>query len=264
MKTFDDLKETMEDNDPRDQYDILKEFFSPDNEKEYFFPKEMDKKQREAVHLLFCKNGELMDRVYDALDLDFYCREAHLIRVCLLPDDDLYRNLKSYLSKEELYQGLQGYQKEEWISSLDLYRDYLIDIHNLSFALAYTGKICEIKGTMEKEDVDHYSFLYFMLERGEEFYELYSKGVFSDPVPYLMLILTLLKNAKDEEAQDVFLDLLHRYPYADYIDHLADMPEGNEEYDRFYESLNFVLEMIMSVPDFISWCHDHKEGYLLA
>ena len=96
-----------------------------------------------------------------------------------------------YKRRDE-YDSFTDYGKYCYRKLLDLYAQFMLDIHNITFAIKIMNCLVEVEGHYSKDNIVKLSYLYALIEDKDDFYDLYIKEDFDDMVSYLLLMVVLL------------------------------------------------------------------------
>lgn len=258
MAKFNDLVNKINKNDKVEEY--LLNFFSKDKYKEYEIDELCDKDQKKAIRIMFDSRKDLLERCEYAFEYDPYCIEAFFTYLML--NEDIYIQLKfdEYLDQLDSYPGLNLYEKYCYITILDLYVDFLLDIQNLTMALKMQKLIDMLTNTCDVKSIARQAFIYHNLEDDKQFYRLYTNCEFS-AYEYILLLVTLLKHEETLKAQEVLLDMYENIEYSTYLDHVFDLDENDPVQADLYKTVNDCYQDIMAIPTFFSWVNKTREKY---
>ena len=231
-------------------------FFDKKNLKDYAMDPDLNKEEKKAVRVLFESKRSMKERAEAAFEYDPLCREAFFVYLMLTEDVFLQYRFDSYYKQADNFVDFSAHQKKSYLEILDYYIDFLDDIGNVTGAI----RIAKMKGRLDSFDeslISRLSLLYFYIEDAQEFYRLYLNHDFSFE-DYLLLVATLLKHQDENKAKEVLLEMFEHVPYSDYIDHLWDLDEKDEEQRKVIASLESVYEYLASVPTLFSWANKVK------
>lgn len=239
---------------------LISDFFRYENLEDYFIPEDTNAQEREAINIMFDDSKDIYDRIDEARKLDEFCLEAFYVELNLRKDLSPYTLFMSYYQKINQFNSLTSGAKGNFLIILDLFIEYLIDIHNISKAIVIQKELLEITNNNKKRNITRLSYLYFLLEKHEEFYEFYENNEFDEAIPYLLLINTLLKNDEFEKAKIVLNDMVAFIPFSKYIYRLWELDDKTEaDALDFKEAVESCYEELFSYPNFFSWCKENIE-----
>lgn len=255
--TYNDILDEISEMNIDERKAFFESFFVRDNLSNYYLDDVLSENERGAVELLFEGQGSLSERVMEALNKDGNCREAFLVSDSILDDVITYDNFRKLSKRVGEFESLSPYSKASFLTALEMYSDFLTSIQNI------TGAIRQLKTMLSLCDNPGYhryvklAFLYGLLEDHESLYELCESIDCEDCFIYLVTIVTLLKHG-DDRAEDIFHDMLRQFPESSYIDHMWDLDMSKAENARLADNVDDCYDMICSLPDFFSWCNEHK------
>lgn len=259
------LLDTRDIQDREELEDYFEDFFVPNNYNQYEIDEDANDKERKAIYDIFHDDTQISLRIEKILKEDPLCIEA-LIVLIRIGEDSLINNYlyDQYLRSDE-YNNLSVYGKKEYIKLLNLYSVFFSSIRNLTMAIKMTKKAVELEGGYSNASLSQLTWYYSEIEDADAYYDLYLNQELYEAIHYLLLIVVLLKHGRSIQAREVFTELLSRYPYSEYIDHMWDLEnDESKEAQEFKETINICFENLISVPDFFSWCQDNKEGGLIS
>ena len=233
-----------------DEY--LLNFFTKNNFKNYEIDALADKTQVKAIKKLFDSKKQFLDRVEDSLQIDPFCKEAILIYLLLAEDVFISYRFNSYLELSSDYADFDEYEKKNYLQILDLYVDFLLDIHNITTAIRVQRLIIRLSSVTTRKEINRLSFMYSTIENHKDFYRLYLDNEF-DTYDFILLLITLLKNDEELKAREVLDDMFDKIEYSTYLDHLWDLDLNDTKQREFYETVEDCYIDISSIPDFFSW-----------
>lgn len=257
MASFKDLTEGIKNTELTPEA-YLEQFFTADNYKKYETGFELDGNQKKAIKRMFTSRQDLSKRIDAAFKYDPLCLEAFFAYFILNEDIFVSYRFESYFSQADNYGDLDNYEKHCFISIMDLYVEFLLDIRNIKRAIKVERLILRLTKTSNRTAVNRLSFMYSLLEDSDEFYRLYLDCEF-DEYDYLLLLVTLLKNDEKLMAKEVLNDMLENIPYADHLDHLWDLNMDDPEQKAFYDVVEDCFDEISAVPEFFSFVNLSKE-----
>ena len=260
MYSFDQLVSDSEFIEDDKIKDFLEDFFVKENLDQYFIDNCVDSKHLKSIQKMFISNEDILLRAKNVLKQDEYCLEAFYIFYRLADETVLNFTMNNIYHKKNQYEMLSKYEKYSVINILNFYVQFLLDIHNLTFAIKVLKTIIKLENNYSTTNISKLSYLYCLLENKKDFYDLYINEYFSEPIPYILLMVVLLKHEEELKAKEVYLDMLKKFKYATYIDHIWDLEEINEEESiEFKNAVDICFEEICAIPYFFSWCQENKE-----
>ena len=243
--------------------EYIDSFFVPENLPEYYFPEYVNEAEREAILTFFESDKPVEERVLEAKSLDPLSIEAFFVDLSMHEDILSYSIFQNYWDMLPDYESYTVYGKENLMIILDLFVEYLLDIHNIKGAIKVQEKLHSIPGNTVR-NVPRLCYLYYLIEDGNTYYDLYLKENFEDPTSWLLLINTLLKCEEPDKAREVLNDMFSAVPYSDYVDHIWEIDESIEEARVFSDAVNRCFDELISVPYFFTWCSQNKEEEMRA
>lgn len=256
MLSFNSLISNVNEKTKVDEY--LLNFFNKKNFKEYEIPAEANKKQTKAIKTMFESKKEMKERIEEAFDYDPFCREAFFAYLMISEDVFVQLRFNAYYDEANNYGRFDYYQRECYLSILDFYVDFLLDIGNLTKAINVEMLIVKLTNSFSKKSVSRLSYAYFTKEDSEGFYRLYTEADF-DAYEYVLCMVTLLKNDEDLKAQEVLADMFKNNKYGIYLDHVWDLDENDPEQKDFMNTIEDIFDDIKSYPTFFSWVNKTRE-----
>ena len=243
-----------------DDLQSLKDFFIMSNYDNYMIPENANEIERDAIRIMFDDKKDIIDRVYDATNIDPFCIEAFYLELSTRNESGDVNNLfMSYYRKKDEFEDLPPYSKSNYLIILDFFIEYLIDIHNITKAIFVQKDLMKISKQNMNRNTTRLCYLYFLLEECEDYYEFYQESEFKDPVAYMLLINTLLKHDQFDRAKIVLNDMITYVPFSNYIYRIWDLDESEVEAIDFKEAVESCYEELNSVPDFFLWCKENIE-----
>ena len=224
MLSFDKLVNDINTQTKVDEY--LLSFFSKKNFKEYEISEYADKSQIKAIKIMFESKKNLGERVDDAFSYDPFCREALFVYLMISEDVFLQLRFNAYYEEVSKYGGFDEYQKLCYLTILDLYVDFLLDINNVTKAIEVQKMIVKLTNNFSEKAVSRLAYSYYSIENCDDFYRLYTEATF-DLYAYLLLMVTLLIHDEKLKAQEVLLDMFKNEEYGTYSDHVWDLDEND-------------------------------------
>ncbi|MBQ1477619.1 MAG: hypothetical protein IIZ33_05695 [Erysipelotrichaceae bacterium] len=244
--------------------DFLEGYFTPEGYVDYLIPDYVTPEEKKAVEALFLHEGSMKEKIDEARKYDPLCIEAFYIEVSMLDDVLAYDVFVRYHRMISGYESFTSYGKENYMMMLDLFIEYLLDISNIKGAMKIQKDLIRLTPERTLRNTTRLCYMYYLLEDSDSFYNYYHEEDLDDAGCFLLLIVTLLKNDDEEKAREVFNDMLSLFPYADYIDHMWELDDSNEEAAKFMECVNSCFDELCSVPYFFAWCSANKEEVLHA
>ena len=258
MVSFKNLVNDFDENEKIEEY--LLHFFTKTIFKDYEISDDVDSDQLKAIKIMFESKKDLRDRIDDAFSYDPFCKEAFF--AYLMISEDVYVQLRfdTYLKELNNYPGFDSYQKSCYITILNFYVEFLLDISNITTAIRIQKLMIQLTNSIEPRDISRLAYMYFSNEICEDFYRLYLDNKFT-LYDYLLLIVTLLKHEEEMKAREVLIDMFDNIEYGTYLDHVWDLDENDPKQKRFMEIVNDCYEDLSSVPTFFSWVNKTREKY---
>ena len=259
MLSFQDLVNGLfakNDNVPEE---YLRSFFTPENFKNYQIDERVNKSQLKAIKTMFTSRKDLHDRVDSALKSDPFCLEAFFTYFILTEDVFVNYRFETYYEEAGNYADLDAYQKMCYLSIIDYYVEFLLDLRNITKAIRIQRLIMRLSNTASPSMIDRLALMYSLTEDAEEFYRLYLDHEFGT-YDYLLLMVTLLKHEDKLRAKEVLFDMFDKISYSSYLDHLWDLEMEDPEQKAFYDVVEDCYEEISSIPDFFIWVNTLKEN----
>ena len=260
MLSFEQLEyeATFKKQDELEEY--LESFFVPYNLEQYIISEKANDDERRAIEDMFDDSEVLYDRAQSVVKENPLCLEAFYVCSCLLDDSTLNVMFNEVLDMAENYENLSPYGKDCLVAILKLYASFLLDISNVTSSIRIIKKVCELEGKYSDNNIVKLSYMYSLIEDDKEFYDLFLKTSFNDIHPYILLLIVLLKHQEEEKAREVLSELIDKFKYADYIDHVWDLEKvDNFEANEFKDAMEICFEDMCAIPNFFSWCKDNKQ-----
>lgn len=237
-------------------------YFSINNLQDYISSINVsDKDEIDAISILFDDkfDSELIRRCNKALEVFPYCFEAYFVRSMINDITSLYYSINNLMNINNM-----NYKNNIVDILFLLYLEYY-KVHNYHECIRILDKIVEINNNKE-EYLCEYILIYSLLEDCKSLYNLYKKYNFDNARSYIILIITLLKNNKESVAKQVYLDMLKRVKYAEYIDTPQELDSINNKDSRsLFDELDKCFYYIESIPYFYSWINNiKKEKFILV
>ncbi len=196
----------------------------------------------------------------DIVKRDNFCFEAFFVFYKLSNDVTLSYYFNVIFNNFNVFDDLTIYNKLVFGQIISIYIDFLRDIGNITYAIKITKMVLNKNDNNFPVNENTLTLLYAQNEIFAEFYDLYLDKGFEYIESYLRLIIVCLKYEEELKAKDVVMELLDKYPYADYLDHIWEL-EGitDKEALRFKKALESCYIDFASVPSFFSWFGANKE-----
>lgn len=240
--------------------DYLESFFEPLNFEQYIISDKANDEERKAIEAMFDDDEALYDRAQNIVSEYPLCLEAFYVCTCLLDETSQNLMFTDAYKLVDCYKELSPYEKDCLLSILRLYVTFLLNISNVTGGIRVMNKVCELEGKYSNDSIIKLSYMYAMIEDAKNFYDLFLKTSFNDVHPYILLLITLLKHEEEEKAREVLSELIDKFKYADYIDHVWDLEEvDNIEANEFKDAMEVCFEDMCAIPNFFSWCKDNKQ-----
>lgn len=256
MLSFSNLVNDVNEKTKVDEY--LLSFFSKKNFKDYEISNLVDKDQKKAIKILFESKKDLKDRVEDAFEYDPLCKEAVFIYLMISEDVFVQLRFNAYYEEAKNFGRLNEYGRECYLTILDFYVDFLLDIGNLTKAIDVQMLIVKLTNTFSSRSVARLAYAYFAKEDADSFYRLYTQADLT-AYEYILCMVTLLKNDEELKAQEVLGDMFKNIKYGIYLDHVWDLDENDPEQKEFSNIVEEVFDDIKGVPTFFSWVNRTRE-----
>ena len=257
MLRYEDLVNNLNNHDDVNAY--FMQFFTNDNYKEYVVDYSLNNDQKKAIKTMFTSKKELLKRAESALKIEPFCIEAFFVYFILTEDIFVNYRFKSYFALSKEYGDLNEYDKYCYLKILDLYVQFLLDLHNFTTATKVQKMINRLSNNVSKVAVSRMALIYSLLENSDDFYRLYLDSEF-DGHDYILLLVTLLKNEDNLKAKEVLIDMFDNIEYSSYIDHLWDLNLDDPKQKEFYDIVENNFDDISSIPDFFAWVNLTKES----
>ena len=259
MLSFKDLESGLFEDVQNDPEDYLKSFFTPEHFKDYQIDECADASQVKAIRTMFTSKKELDRRIDSALKYDPFCLEAFFAYFILTEDVFVNYRFQSYYAQADHYADLDAYEKTCYLSILDYYVEFLLDLHNITTAIKIQRLIIRLSRNATPAMIDRLALMYSLIEDADEFYRLYLDHDFQT-YDYLLLMATLLKHEDKLKAQEVLTDMFDKINYATYLDHLWDLDLQDPAQKAFYDVVEDCYDEISAIPDFFIWVNTIKEN----
>lgn len=242
---------------------FLENFFTKENFKEYHIASNPDKYELKAIKNMFESKKDLLERVESSIKHDPFCLEAFFVYFVL--SEDVYVNYRFEAFHDEMkeFGSFTDHQKHNYLKIMELYVEFLSDIHNYSRAIKIQKMICILKNNSDINDIYRLAYLYYEIEDADDFYRFYLDSEFNE-TSYLLLIITLLKKDEKLKAKEVLLEMLKKYEYAKYLDHLWDLDLDDPKQKKFYKDVESIYLELSSIPDFFVWVNEIKENNMVV
>ena len=263
MLSFDQLIYDVEMANPEDVKEYLNVFFVSTNYTDYLIDEKAQTEDKMSIKELFDGKEDILVRAININQNNPFCIEAFFVNYCLNEETVLNILMNNMFHKSGEYETFSEYQKMCYLRILNFYVQYLINIHNVTFAIKVLKKVIELQKESTDVDIARLSYLYCLIENKDDFYDLYLNVGFNQIAPYLLLIVVLLKHEDELKAKEVYSEMLSKFEYATFIDHVWDLEDvDDEEAVDFKNTIEACFEEICAIPYFFSWCSDNKEKVL--
>ena len=237
----------------------LNDFFLKKNLKDYVIPENASRESVKAIRIIFESKKELKERARSAFGEDPFCLEAFFAYFVLSEDIYVSYRFEAYRKEASEYADFDDYTKHCYLRIMDLYVDFLLDLHNITLAVTIQRLIVRLSGGMTPRSLSRLAMMYSIIEDEKEFYRLYLDNEFGC-YDYLLLLVTLLKHEEQMKAKEVLFDMFEKIEYASYLDHLWDLDLKDPGQEDFYRTVEDCYEEISSIPYFFSWVNELKEA----
>ncbi|MBQ6560118.1 MAG: hypothetical protein IJL85_04740 [Erysipelotrichaceae bacterium] len=258
MLSYKDLINGLFEDNENVPEEYLGSFFTPEHFKDYQIDERADKSQVRAIKTMFTSRKNLESRIASALKIDPFCLEAFFTYFILTEDVFVNYRFESYYAQADHFADLDAYQRMCYLSIMDYYVEFLLDLHNITTAIKIQRLIIRLSKTATPAIVDRLALMYSLTENAEEFYRLYLDHEFQT-YDYLLLLVTLLKHEDKLRAKEVLMDMFERIEYASYLDHLWDLDLQDPGQKAFYDVVEDCYDEISAIPDFFIWVNTIKE-----
>lgn len=256
MLRYENLVRGLKNHEDAEAYFL--QFFTDKNYKEYETEYSLNKDQKKAIKTMFTSKKEILKRADAALNIEPLCIEAFFVYFILTEDIFVNYRFKNYFNQINEYGDLDEYDKYCFIKIMDLYVEFLLDLHNFSGAIKVQKMINRLTNNVSRVGVSRLAMMYSILEDSDEFYRLYLDSEL-DGHDYLLLLITLLKNDEELKAKEVLKDMFENIEYSSYIDHLWDLDLNDPKQKEYYDIVEENFDDLSSVPDFFAWVNLAKE-----
>lgn len=258
MHSFDSLVNDINTQTKVDEY--LLSFFSKNNFKDYQISEHANKSQIKAIKKMFESKKNLNERVEEAFDYDPFCREALFVYLMISEDVFLQLRFDAYYEEVSKFGGFDEYERLCYLTILDLYVDFLLDIDNVTKAIEVQRMIIKLTNNISEKAVSRLSYSYYSLENWKDFYRLYTDAKF-DLYAYLLLTVTLLIHDEKLKAEEVLMDMFNNIEYGTYLDHVWDLDIEDPKQKEFHDTVQDCFEDLKCVPTFFSWVNKVREKH---
>lgn len=248
--------------DTEEQKKKLNEYYVNKNYKSFVFSNDCSFEEVAAIRYLFKSKKPLLQRSEKALKLYPFCKEAMFIYSIFSEPIYAYLRMRSYYEKANEYADFSKRDKDNYLTILDYYADFLLNITNITESLDVQKIIIQFSKRINRPICSRLSYTYYLLENCDDFYRFFCEVENFPGEAYIMLIVTLLKHHDEFRAKEVLRDMLEKIPYAEYIDHIWDIDKDDEEQAIFYNTVDICYVEISSVPYFFSWCSKTKDSII--
>lgn len=259
MLSFQDLEDGLFKRTDLEPEEYLRSFFTSEHFKEYKIDERVNRAQLKAIKTMFTSRKDLPGRIDSALKLDPFCLEAFFAYFILTEDVFVHYRFETYYGEAGNYADLDDYQKTCYLSILDYYVEFLLDLHNITKAIKIQRLIIRLSSDTTPAMVDRLALMYTLIEDPEEFYRLYLDHEFG-AYDYLLLMVTLLKHEDKLRAKEILLEMFEKVEYASYLDHLWDLNMEDPKQKAFYDIVEECYDQISAIPDFFIWVNTLKEN----
>ncbi len=251
-----DISKTEED----DVEDFLENYFHPKKREQYMADERFEAEDYDSLEMMF-QDYDLIDKAYDALDVNPFCMEAFVVVYKLESDVSLFNFFNDFNDKDFDYNSLSEYHKYVYGLIESYYVDFLINIRNLTGAKNVLLNLLNKDERLYEGNLFRLSYLYSCLEDLDSFYNLYLDSGFKEAFSYILLLVVCLKHGDKQKAKEVFGEFLSSFKYASYIDHIWDLDDNDEDGAvEMRMTMSACYSEICSIPNFFSWCEENKEG----
>lgn len=242
---------------PLNESEYIDSYFNNDNYSDYIEGLDnLDDKQEKAIEMLFDKSiNDIVDRCTEALGLYPYCFEALFIIYHKTDSLFFYYQIQDFFNA--YYTEILDYKQylEDFASILLLVYEYYMDIRNISQAEKTLVLMSNIYG--EEAILSKKMIFCCFVEDDITMMDLYNKYGFNRPIEYILLIVTLLKRDKMDDAKLVYEDMLSEYKYADLLCDPKLLQNLNDEESKIMmNALETCIGIIESYPMFFSWASE--------
>ena len=211
------------------------------------------------VKEMFDDNKGAYEKAYEILKKDDFCYEAFYVFYKLSDDVTLHFYFNSIFNNINDFDMFTSYNKYVFGKIAASYIEFLRNIGNITYAIKVTKLVLAKKDLNFPVDENTLTLLYADNEIFDEFYNLYLDKGFEYIESYLRLIIVCLKHEKELIAVEISKELLYKYPYADYLDHIWDLEEINtEEANEFKKAIESCYFDFVAIPSFFSWFGSNK------
>lgn len=263
MLSFDQLVYETQDLENEERENYLINFFTANNFDDYLIDESCSEDERMDIYEMFHSSEDILIRALMILDRSPLCMEANYVNYLLNEETmvDLWFNTLMHKSPE--FGSFSEYGKASYLRLLNIYAQFLMDIHNVTFAIKVVKRIADLEKGYSDDSIAKLAYMYSIIEKDDEFYELYHNEDFNDMIPYLLLMVVLLKHEDELKAREVLSDFIDKFKYGDYIDRIWELDSNDSaEAVELRSAIDVCFEEICSVPYFFSWCFDNKEKKL--
>lgn len=265
MLSFEQLQYETGKKENEELEEYLVNFFEVNNFDKYFISELANEEERKDIRAMFEDNEEILERAEIIQERNKLCLEAFYVCFCLEEETTLNSMFNEIYTITNKYKSLSPYEKICLINILELYITFLLDIGNITRGIKVANKICELENRYSDLNIVRLSYMYSLIEDAKGFFDLYTKTSFDEIPPYLLLIVTLLKHDEESKAKEVLNELIDKFKYADFIDHVWELDDNHEiEAEEFKNAMEMCFNELCSIPNFFSWCSENKEKILKA
>ena len=235
-------------------------FFCEKNLAEYMVSGMPNNAEYALIKEMFIDNRSAYEKAFDIINKDDFCYEAFYVFYKLSDDVSLHFYFNSIFNNINDFDTFTSYNKYVFGKIVAYYIEFLRSIGNITYAIKVTKLVLAKNDENFPVDENTLTLLYSDNEIFDEFYDLYLEKGFEYIESYLRLIIVCLKHDKELIAREVSKELLYKYPYADYLDHIWDLDEINtEEAIEFKKAVESCYLDFVSIPSFFSWFSLNKE-----
>lgn len=265
MLSFEQIFYEAELKDVDEIKDYLETCFCAEDASDYLISEMAGGQDVDSIKDMFSLSDNLLDRAREIYENNMYCLEAFYVIYRLGNALEVYQMFNGLLYNGSFYDELNSYRQYTYKTMLEIYAEYLAEIHNLRKTIEVTKIISTFEGSYSRLSLNRLAFAYSLLEDLDSFFELYEEAGFNDITQYLLLMIVALKQNDQDKAKEVYSELLSGYEYAQYLDYpKALLKIDDEEAKRFYAAVEAVCEELVAVPDFFLWCARNKEKTFLS
>ena len=192
MYSFDQLVYDTKEREKEELEGYLTDIFSPERYDEYLVDPSCNEEERSMVYEMFHAGRPILIRATDILERDPLCLEANYVNYLLNEEPLTDTYFMAIYKRRDEYDSFTEYGRYCYRKLLDLYAQFMLDIHNITFAIKIMKCLIDVEGCCSKDNVVKLSYLYALIENKDDFYDMYIKEDFDDMVSYILLIVVLL------------------------------------------------------------------------